>query len=56
MKRGRKRQHNPNIPGHIDQSAIPRDVYFDHRGSAAGARSISTRQAGASARTCARLT
>ncbi|RYF49360.1 MAG: integrase, partial [Cytophagaceae bacterium] len=33
MKRGRKRQHNPNIPGHIDQSAIPRDVYFDHRGS-----------------------
>ncbi|MGQ3824240.1 site-specific integrase [Pseudomonas alliivorans] len=33
MKRGRKRQHNPNIPKHIDQTAIPRDVYFDHRGS-----------------------
>lgn len=33
MKRGRKRQHNPNIPRHIDQSALPRDVYFDHRGS-----------------------
>lgn len=33
MKRGRKRQHNPNIPGHIDQTALPRDVYFDHRGS-----------------------
>lgn len=33
MKRGRKRQHNPRIPGHIDQTALPRDVYFDHRGS-----------------------
>ncbi|KPY57621.1 tyrosine recombinase XerC [Pseudomonas amygdali] len=33
MKRGRKRQHNPNIPKYIDQTAIPRDVYFDHRGS-----------------------
>ncbi len=33
MKRGRKRQHNPKIPGHIDQTALPRDVYFDHRGS-----------------------
>lgn len=33
MKRGRKRQHNPNVPGHIDQTALPRDVYFDHRGS-----------------------
>ncbi|WP_305197567.1 hypothetical protein [Klebsiella pneumoniae] len=28
MKRGRKRQHNPNIPGHIDQAALPRSVYF----------------------------
>jgi site-specific recombinase XerC len=33
MKRGRKRQHNPNMPRHIDQTALPRDVYFDHRGS-----------------------
>lgn len=33
MKRGRKRKNNPNIPGHIDQSSIPRNVYFDHRGS-----------------------
>jgi site-specific recombinase XerC len=33
MKRGRKRQHNPNIPGHIDQTALPRSVYFDHRGA-----------------------
>ncbi|NNA99321.1 site-specific integrase [Pseudomonas gessardii] len=33
MKRGRKRQHNPNIPGHIDQAALPRSVYFDHRGA-----------------------
>jgi len=33
MKRGRKRQHNPNMPKHIDQTALPRDVYFDHRGS-----------------------
>ena len=33
MKRGRKRQHNANIPGHIDQAALPRSVYFDHRGA-----------------------
>lgn len=33
MKRGRKRQFNPNMPAHIDQTALPRDVYFDHRGA-----------------------
>ncbi|RMV68374.1 Site-specific recombinase, phageintegrase family [Pseudomonas caricapapayae] len=33
MKRGRKRRDNPNIPSHIDQSSLPRNVYFDHRGS-----------------------
>ena len=32
MRRGRKRKHNPLIPKHIDQSALPKDVYFDHRG------------------------
>lgn len=32
MKRGRKRQFNPQIPGHIDQAALPRGVYYDHRG------------------------
>ena len=33
MKRGRKRKLNPNIPKHIDQSALPRGVYYDARGS-----------------------
>jgi site-specific recombinase XerC len=33
MKPGPKRQHSPHIPGHIDQAALPRGVYFDHRGS-----------------------
>lgn len=33
MKRGRKRQFNPHIPKHIDQTAIPLDVYYDHRGA-----------------------
>lgn len=32
MRRGRKRQHNPHIPKHIDQSGLPTGVYFDHRG------------------------
>lgn len=32
MRRGRKRKHNPHIPGHIDQASLPKDVYFDHRG------------------------
>lgn len=33
MRRGRKRKHNPSIPAHIDQAALPAAVYFDHRGS-----------------------
>lgn len=33
MRRGRKRQHSPHIPKHIDQAALPAAVYFDHRGS-----------------------
>lgn len=33
MRRGRKREHNPHIPAHIDQTALPGDVYFDHRGA-----------------------
>ena len=27
--RGRKRQHNPSIPAHIDQAALPRGVFWD---------------------------
>jgi integrase len=30
MPRGRKRGHNPNIPGHIDQASIPRGFYFEN--------------------------
>lgn len=30
MRRARK--HNPNIPSHIDQAAIPAACFFDHRG------------------------
>lgn len=33
MKRGRPRKHNPHIPAHVDQSALPRGIYFDHRDS-----------------------
>jgi len=33
MRRGRKRKHNPNIPAHIDQAALPAAVYFDQRGA-----------------------
>jgi site-specific recombinase XerC len=33
MKRGRKRKLNPNIPKHIDQSSLPRGIYYDVRGS-----------------------
>ncbi|KAF1072663.1 MAG: Tyrosine recombinase XerC [Pseudomonas citronellolis] len=33
MRRSRKRKHNPNIPTHIDQAAIPAAVFFDHRGN-----------------------
>lgn len=29
----RPRKHNPNIPEHIDQAAIPAAVFFDHRGN-----------------------
>lgn len=30
--RGRARKHNPSIPAHIDQAAIPRGVYWDASG------------------------
>lgn len=33
MKKARKRKHNPHIPSHIDQAALPAAVYFDHRGA-----------------------
>jgi site-specific recombinase XerC len=33
MRRARKRKHNPLIPPHIDQAALPAAVYFDHRGN-----------------------
>ncbi|NUU34650.1 tyrosine recombinase XerC [Pseudomonas sp. C2B4] len=33
MRRARKRKHNPHIPAHIDQAALPAAIYFDHRGS-----------------------
>ncbi|AGZ37605.1 MAG: site-specific integrase [Pseudomonas sp.] len=32
MKKARKRKHNPHIPSHIDQAALPAAIYFDHRG------------------------
>ncbi|WP_313253244.1 integrase [Stenotrophomonas sp.] len=28
MGRGRKRKYNPDIPGHIDQGALPRGIYW----------------------------
>lgn len=31
----RTRKHNPHIPQHIDQAAIPAAVFFDHRGNGA---------------------
>lgn len=31
----RTRKHNPHIPKHIDQAAIPAAVFFDHRGKGA---------------------
>jgi site-specific recombinase XerC len=31
MKKARKRKHNPHIPAHIDQAALPAAVYFDQR-------------------------
>ena len=33
MKKARKRKHNPHIPSHIDQAALPAAIYFDQRGS-----------------------
>jgi len=35
-KRGRKRQFNPDIPSHIDQSAIPTGVYWNNKGAGSG--------------------
>ena len=31
MRKARKRAHNPHIPAHIDQAALPAAVYFDQR-------------------------
>lgn len=33
MRKARKRKHNPHIPVHIDQAALPAAIYFDQRGS-----------------------
>ncbi|WPC29738.1 integrase [Pseudomonas moraviensis] len=33
MRRARKRKHNPHIPAHVDQAALPAAIYFDHRNS-----------------------
>jgi hypothetical protein len=33
MRKARKRKHNPHIPKHVDQAALPAAIYFDHRGS-----------------------
>lgn len=33
MRRARKRKHNPHIPAHVDQAALPAAIYFDQRGS-----------------------
>jgi site-specific recombinase XerC len=33
MTRGRKRKHNPSIPAHIDQAAIPKGLYWDATGA-----------------------
>lgn len=33
MRKARKRKHNPHIPAHVDQAALPAAIYFDHRGS-----------------------
>lgn len=32
-RRGRKRKHNPTIPAHIDQAAIPAGLYWDASGT-----------------------
>jgi integrase len=31
MTRGRKRKHDPTIPAHVDQGALPRGIYWDRR-------------------------
>ena len=33
MPRGRPRKHNPAIPAHIDQAALPRGIYWDNSGA-----------------------
>ncbi len=33
MRKARKRKHNPHIPTHIDQAALPAAIYFDQRGN-----------------------
>lgn len=33
MKKARRRKHNPHIPSHIDQAALPAAIYFDPRKS-----------------------
>lgn len=33
MRKARKRKHNPHIPDHIDQAALPAAIYFDQRGN-----------------------
>ncbi|SBV53349.1 phage-related integrase [Xanthomonas bromi] len=30
MTRGRKRRFNPNIPGHIEQEALPKGIYWEN--------------------------
>lgn len=33
MTRGRKRQHDPSIPAHIDQAKLPRGLWWDRSGN-----------------------
>jgi hypothetical protein len=33
MTRGRKRKHDPSMPKHIDQAALPRGIYWDRSGA-----------------------
>lgn len=56
MGRGRKRSFNPNIPGHIEQDALPRGIYWENNRwymldpHPEGGRSVKTTVAYASAR------
>lgn len=59
MARGRPRKFNPTIPKHIDQSALPRGIYWDRSGSGRwyvledhpeGGRRVARTVAGAGAR------